>query len=94
MNEITVKSTKKDVIITIPVELLEWSQRNRGDGPFNILDEDKMKEYFEEYFVDFHKREDDIEDISSFERLLDEFFLDALEGDQDWIEHDNDLPYR
>jgi len=55
-----------------------------------IIDENKMREYFQEYFTDFHARGDNQDDISSFELLLDNFFEDAVESAEDWIQSEED----
>lgn len=90
MNEIEVKTSKKYITIKLPIDLLVWSQENRGN-PLYIINETKMREYFQEYFTDFHARGDDGNGISSFEILLDNFFEDAIESAEDWIQSSEDF---
>lgn len=63
--EIEIKTSKKYITIKLPIELLVWSQENRDD-PLYIIDKDKMREYFQEYFTDFHARGDNPDDVGSF----------------------------
>ena len=80
----SVESDEKNIVIKLPIDLLVHSQGFRDSGYF-ILDEKSMVEYFKKMFLNFNRRQ--YSDVGSdFEVLLDDFFDDAFENTETWLE--------
>lgn len=83
-NQINITSDSENINIQIPIDLLIFAQENR-DPSLTINDIQSMVEYFKEYFLDFGRDESK---GSDFEDVLDDFFYDATENGEAWIEYD------
>ncbi len=83
-NLININSDSENINIQIPIDLLVFAQENR-DPSLTITDIQEMIEYFKEYFLDFGRDESK---GSDFEDVLDDFFYDATENGETWIEYD------
>ena len=83
-NLINITSDSENINIQIPIDLLVFAQENR-DPSLIIYNFQEMAEYFKEYFLDFGRDESK---GSDFEDLLDDFFYDAVENGETWVEYD------
>jgi hypothetical protein len=80
----SIESDEKNIVIKLPIDLLIHAQGFRDSG-YLILDEKSMAEYFKKMFLNFNRRQ--YSDVGSdFEILLDDFFDDAFENAETWLE--------
>lgn len=82
-NLISITSDSENINIEIPIDLLIFAQENRPDVPMTISNVEEMVEYFKDRFLEFGTDENK---GSDFEDLLDDFFYDACEYGEEWIE--------
>jgi hypothetical protein len=83
MNKMEIDFDSEEICIRIPIDLLIFAQENNPNNHCKINNKFQMKEYFREYFLSFGEDENK---GSDFECLLDKFFSDATESDEDWID--------
>ena len=69
------------LVIRIPLDLIIFAQQNRED-PITITDKAAMAEYVKENVLEFGANE---MGYTSFEVLLDNHILDALESGENWL---------
>lgn len=81
--KITVSTTPETVSISIPVDILVWSQANR-DYPYEINDTKGMLRYIRKNIIGRGFDSDD--GSTALERFLDDMFTEAYENAVDWIE--------
>lgn len=85
----SVESDDKNIIIKLPIDLLIFAQKNRPETPLIISDKDEMVEYFKKEFLYFiHGRMSD-DGSTDFELLLDNFFEEAIESGELWLDTDD-----
>jgi hypothetical protein len=87
MNEgnesVIINSDDKNIVIVIPIDTLVFAQENRPDLSYKITNVEKMVKYFKDRFLDFGT--DDMAD-SHLYQTIDNFFSDAAEYGEEWIE--------
>jgi predicted RNA-binding protein len=76
------------LIIAIPLDILESSQKFRDNVTYNILDKDKMASYFADEII-WHSRDigDQETGASTITNLIDDIFDYAYECGETWLEN-------
>ena len=76
------------LIIAIPLDILESSQKFRDNVTYNILDKDKMASYFADEII-WHSRDigDQETGASIITNLIDDIFDYAYECGETWLEN-------
>lgn len=83
-NQITITNDTKNIYINIPIDTLVFAQENRPDLSYKIVDTKRMVEYFKDRFWEFGTDENR---GSHIEELIDNFFSDAYEYGEIWLEN-------
>jgi hypothetical protein len=85
MDKITAKYENKNIVITIPADLLIFAQANRPDWQYTIFENsvDDMGNWIANHLVEFDEDQDS--GNSRLYQLLDDMFDDAYERGQDWL---------
>ena len=90
-SKITITNDDENIYINIPIDLLIFAQENRPDILYKITDKNKAVEYFKDRFWEFGTDENR---GSHIEECIDNFFSDACEYGEAWIEMvDGDMDY-
>jgi hypothetical protein len=90
-SKITITNNSTTICINIPINTLIFAQENRPDILYKITDKNKMVEYFKDRFWEFGTDENR---GSHIEECIDNFFSDACEYGENWIEMiDGDVEY-
>jgi len=76
------------LIIVIPLDILEGTQKFREEVIYNVLDKDKMAAYFADEIV-WHSRDTGDQEVgaSTMTNLIDDIFDYAYECGETWLEN-------
>jgi len=83
-SKITITNDDENIYINIPIDLLIFAQENRPDLSYKITDTKRMIEYFKDRFWEFGTDENR---GSNIEECIDNFFSDAYEYGEIWLEN-------
>jgi len=76
------------LLIVIPLDVLESSQKFRDNVTYNVIDQDKMASYFVDEIV-WHSRDVGDQEVgaSTMTNLIDDIFDYAYECGETWLEN-------
>jgi len=73
-----------NLVIRVPIELMEFAQGERPDFPLSVNDTDSMSRWVEKRVLTFGG--DSEEGVSEFERFLDKMFVTAYGDGEFWLD--------
>lgn len=85
-NFMTVKRTKKDIVIRLPIDLLVWAEEHKEDSPLKIHDKEAMADWIVEQLMEWGGDQDT--GSTAFEDFIDGTFMEALEWGEPWLDAD------
>jgi hypothetical protein len=90
MDKITAKYENKNIVLTIPSDLLIFAQANRPDWQYTVFENsvDDMGEWVANNLVEFDEDQDS--GNSRLYQLLDDMFDEAYEDGEDWLTSEDD----
>lgn len=89
LENIKIETDDKNIIIIMPIEILNNLQQNRLDIPLIITNIDKMKKWIVDNLLTFqndNNKNIDDENISAFELFINSMFVNAYEHAEAWLE--------
>lgn len=82
-NQAKIESTKRNIVITIPISLLIYAIANKPDFPLKITDRTKFIEYIKKHIFEFG--EDGESDVATIFYIFENLADDAFENGEEWL---------